>query len=149
MTGSCNINVFKIDLKKLNIEIYLIKKSNKQGSKFCLVYNLNKKKKVVQTVTWKHFIWLNLSIFTWKFWTIKNVLRGASIYGRIKTFYDINFLYIKSILNFGILFSVWLIKNLMQAIFAEQMEKLNCNYTIWKLTCMSIFWVHSLKNVYN
>lgn len=51
MTGSCNINVFKIDLKKLNIEIYLIQKSNKQGSKFCLVYNLNKKKKVVQTVT--------------------------------------------------------------------------------------------------
>ena len=94
MTGSCNINVFKIDLKKENIEIYLIKKSNKQGSKFCLVYNLNKKKKLSKTVTWKHFIWLNLSIFAWKFWTIKNVLRGASIYGRIKTFYDINFLYI-------------------------------------------------------
>jgi hypothetical protein len=44
MTGSCNINVFKIDLKKVNIEIYLIKKSNKQGRKLCLVYNLNKKK---------------------------------------------------------------------------------------------------------
>jgi hypothetical protein len=68
----------------------LIKKSNKQGRKFCLVYNLNKKKKLSKTVTWKHFIWLNLSIFAWKFWTIKNVLRGASIYGRIKTFYDIS-----------------------------------------------------------
>lgn len=43
MTGSCNSNVFRIDLKKVNIEIYLIKKSNqtRKQMKCPFDYNLN------------------------------------------------------------------------------------------------------------